>query len=508
MKSLERRDEGAALITAILLIMVISMLAVLMLGLTVAQVKPTLVAAKTSKTISAAETGVDATLSQLRAASRIEPISSSVVGDPRQLPCTVQGQVDGTAEYGYEVEVRYFSQDPAGTDAAWRAANAMACTSTGLIAPPSFALIRSVGVGPGVPGYEEALGDRTLETVYTFQVIDDNIEGGVIYDLGRSWCLEATSATAGATIRYREADTCYNPSGSAVNELALWTWQEDYRFHLSVSDMPGRVPLCITGRPSSNSSPVNATLQPCGTHGTSQTDQLFSWWDGARWKVQNESNTATIDSCLGTGKSSTAPGDGVLLKVGACANNESWGSFDPDPRLGAAAASYGTSQLVNYLEFGRCADVTQGNIDNNQMIVYPCKQDPSGSGGFNWNHKWFYDEPADNVGSTPTKIRVQPNSYYCLKSPSTEGGAVTFTNNCSDGATSWTRYADTGAWSTSYVFMDRNGRCLTLGDKWSGDQSRWSTMVVKQCSGQAADKWNAPAQGQTASLNNYRELDD
>ena len=78
-----RGDDGYAKPTAILLIMVCTALSVLMLGVITAQLTPTLFAAKNSRTIAAAEAGVDASLTVIRSARSIDPISSTELGDPR-----------------------------------------------------------------------------------------------------------------------------------------------------------------------------------------------------------------------------------------------------------------------------------------------------------------------------------------------------------------------------------------------------------------------------------------
>ncbi|NKX93363.1 hypothetical protein HF995_08795 [Sanguibacter hominis ATCC BAA-789] len=502
----ERRDEGYAMPTAILLIMVCTALSVLMLGVITAQLKPTLFAAKNSRTIAAAEAGVDASLTVIRNARSIDPISTTELGDPRKLPCTVTGRLDGSSNYSYRATVRYYDLDPSGKTEDWRSANAKTCTpGNGLSASPMFALISSEGLGDGVPGLASQAGDRTLETIYTFQLTNDNVEGGAIYSFGVGFCLEASGTTSGSTVKYVAADVCRTD-----DPLRMWSWRKDYSIHLSITDTPGYTKMCIQGRPSSASSPVDATLRPCD----GSTSQLFSWEGGAVWNVQNASKTGNSGYCLGTGSSSTAVASGVKLRVGACGSDAAWSSFDPDSRVGAGAASKDTNQIVNYLEFGRCADVTGEVITSSHMIVYPCKQDPSGTGNLlKWNHEWFYNEPADKKGSTGAQqVRVYYNksrtssNTYCLKTPSASANPayVTFVLCTSGGADlNWSRTADAGAWKDSWTFKDRYGRCLGLGDKYN---YAWSKMIVAPCNGESEQKWNAPPLQQSATLGDYREI--
>ena len=71
-------DGGFAMLTVILLIMVCAAVSILMLGVVIAQVKPTVFEGKNTRTISAAEAGVDATTSQFRTATVVDPISHVV----------------------------------------------------------------------------------------------------------------------------------------------------------------------------------------------------------------------------------------------------------------------------------------------------------------------------------------------------------------------------------------------------------------------------------------------
>ena len=59
-KALERRDEGIALLSVILLMVVLTTFAIIVLGLVLAQVTPTLYTNKNSRTLVAAQAGIDA----------------------------------------------------------------------------------------------------------------------------------------------------------------------------------------------------------------------------------------------------------------------------------------------------------------------------------------------------------------------------------------------------------------------------------------------------------------
>jgi len=490
------------MLTAILFIMVCAAVSVLMLGVVVAQVKPTVFAAKNTHTISAAEAGVDATLSQLRTAlGTPDAITGKIYGDPHKLPCTITGAVGGVGTPRYDVTIRYFSESPANQDDTWRAGNAFTCTpGSGLHMAPSFALITSVGSDVAVAGYGASVGNRTLETIYTFQVTNSNIDGGVIYSFGDAWCLQASATTAGATVRYVLAADCRDD-----DPLRMWSWDTHYAIHLSITDLVGSTPLCLTGRGN-----VLVTLQACN----GGTDQMFSWEGGARWRGQNSANTDYSTECLGTGDSTLTVLTGKPLKISPnCASNAAWGSFDPDPRVGAGAAGDSTNQVVNFLEFGRCFDVTHENVLEPSMIIYPCKQDPSGGTRLLWNHKWYYTEPVSLVGSfSGQQIMVinggstgTPGGQYCLTAPAAAGSGYPTLTPCSGSAPNqkWTRTAKAASYADSWTFIDAQGRCIGLGDKIEGS---WSQMTVETCNHGPEQKWNAPATAQSASLDNFKEL--
>lgn len=510
-RAAEAGDEGVAMLTVIMLIMVMSALSVLLLGVIVAQVKPTMFADKNTRTVFAAETGIDSALSQIRSALGPVDIDGNIYGAPTKLPCTVQGKVNGsTSTLTYSVNVSYFDQDPTGTTDAWRAANKLICTpGTGVTISPSFAILSASGLDAGVSGLATTAGDRLLETMYTFKVTHNNIEGGTIYAFGDKHCLQATGQVIGSTVTYVDSAQCGND-----DPRQLWTYGTDYAIHLSVTDL-GATPLCLTGN-SGGGGGVIVTLTQCVA---GSTNQMFSWRGGAQWEGQNAANTNYSGYCINSGSTySDADLIGKTLKYGGClTGNTAYAAFDPDPRVGAGAASKATQQIVNTLEFGRCMDVTGEKVIELFMIDYPCKQDPSGGSKLNWNHKWSYTEPPGLLGTqTGQQISVVngnsdtakgiPGAKYCLKTPSLTANPayVTFVTPCSTAADQkWTRTADTGVYTSSWTFTDQYGRCISLGDKLD---SSWSKLIMVTCTGGPEQKWNAPVVDKDAGLSDYKEL--
>lgn len=521
-----REDDGIALMSVILLIVVIGMLAVLMLGLVLAELRPTLYANKNTRTISASQAGIDAALSQIRNA-RTTDGSGSVVGDIHQLPCVVSGPVeDGSGATSFVAKVTYFADDPGDKDDAWRTANALTCypgtgATGGLRKVPTHAVIESVGSDDSATVMAD-VANRSLEATYTFPLTTRTISGGQIMDSNYQYCLVAGSATVGSYIAFQPAEDarCKTPG-----DLNLWSWRSDYMIHLSSTDLDGRVPLCLSGR-ASNSTPVAMTLQECTLLTTDGLGQRFSWTGTHTWLGQNSDNTDYGSSYIVNADNNIGAGD--RISVSTSTSNP---KPVPLPAVGKGNASKATEQVVNQSQFGRCLDVTDTDISKAYMISYPCKQDPTGGGNFDWNHKWYYTEPDANLGQTSVKttLRVTTGGTdYCLLTTDTQGivagGRPDGVNvgdykpsmfprfrttsggiNCSGtGNSEWTRYADTGDVMTSWTFVDRNGRCLSAnGDRVAG--SNWNSIVVQTCDGKDYQKWNVPDDPIEASVGDFVE---
>lgn len=510
-------DSGAALITALLAILLTATFAIVMLGVLLSQMVPTELQQATTRTVFAAEAGINAAVGQLRNAAGPPDGEGKIYGKKELLPCTASGTVaSGGSEAAYTVTLQYFTKDPTGRDETWRSANDLSCTAgNGPSEDPTHAVIKSSGTGIDVP---RAPGDvdRTIEVIYAFKVTNNNIPGGYIYSWDKTitndrFCLEATSPAVGANIKYVAAADC-----GTKDPRQLWVYDKDYRIKLASSTVPsfGGSPLCIEATPN-GSTPVAATLQVCkAVTDASRWNQLWSWEGGASWRGQKSVISGGYSDYYLSSGSMNTPVIGSLLKVWDQAPKDSeWSSYNPDPRVGAGAAGKSTNQIVNYLEFGRCTDVTHGTVGESEMIVYPCKQDPNPSQtALNWNHKWYYNEPTNELGALgPQQIYVNNGTKHCLQSAGTQGGHVTFTSGCSttNTAQKWTRTAWTGNYDTSYTFTDGYGRCLDLGPWYkvgTSNQEAWSTLVTKTCNGSLGQKWNAPPNAISAALGGYWEL--
>lgn len=513
--TVEAPESGAAMVTALLAILITATMSMIALAVIMNQVMPTSYLQTSSQTIFAAEAGVQSALGQIRTAEGA-PGLFGTYGDTGLLPCTLSGPVTGSSgDLTYTVTLRYFEDNPTGMSESWLAANEFGCP-LGLNETPGFALITSTGYGLPVAGLDASASNRQVQAVYEFQVTNSNLPGGLIFSFddraqysGKS-CLEAENPIAGSRIRYVGVDDC-----GTDDDRQLWIYSKSYQLQLAVTTIPSLgypEPLCMT-RPSSGGS-GGVTLEPCRTDST-RWNQLFSWngnlgFTGQRPDIADYASIYFMSS-YGTVNDPT----GSYLNVGtSSAARVAWGSFEPDARVGAGNASALTRQIVNYLQFGRCFDVTRQNPTSYPyLIIYPCKQDPSGGSKLDWNHKFFYTEPPGNVGSSgPQQIYFLQNgsTKWCLTSPGSSGGRVGFTTACNASATNqrWTRYANTGDYATSYTFVDAYGKCMDLGApaETTGDLSIWATVGTATCSGGEGQKWNAPPDAVSASVGGYQEI--
>jgi hypothetical protein len=503
-------ERGVALLTAILFMLLVAGLSVVLLSVIMSQATPVFVAKKTTRTIYAAQAGLQASLGVVRSLAQTDSATGKVSGIRSKLPCTVVGKVDANDPAStYSVAMKYFTLDPTGKDsnAAWLAANALPCNSaTNLFAgsvQPLYMLALADGMGAAVPGNANStFGDRHIAAVYKFKVTNVNVPGGRIWDYNINYCLQAVSAALNSQVIFKSATDCT----TANNTKQLWIYDTDYEIKLASTTVAGQTPLCISSPMTSDKTAAlagPAVLTKCQSD-ASRWNQLWSWFGTNSWRGQLANNSTYSNFYLNAG----TPSAGSVLNV----TNGSGGGFAPTTAVGAGAASHNTNQIVNYQEFGRCADVTDTNINSSFMISYPCKQDPTGTGKLDWNHKWYYTEPtapSTSVASQPVYVYLNNDTSkkYCLTTPSAGGKYVTFTS-CNWGTTAaqkWTRFQDTGDYSASYLFTDSLGRCLAVDSTDTYTSGKWSKMIVTTCNGGLEQKWNSPASYTGSNVSGYKE---
>jgi hypothetical protein len=499
--------DGMALVSVLLFMILLSSMSLVLLSVILSQLGPSYIAQKSTKTVYAAQGGLQAGLATLRSALSTTAISGEYFGDPAQLPCSFSGNLDGsTSDLSYTVTIQYFTVDPTGMSDSDLNSKDLNCTASGGVAgKPTFAYLVSEGKGVSAAGRSATEANRKVAAVYKFKIRNVNIPGGRIYSDARTFCMAAETITVGANVRFVAAAQCTEANISKQN----WIYDTSYQIKLASTTVgdpaiaSGRQ-LCVTG-----SGTANATLTVCQTN-SSRWNQLWSWNDNGQWQgQQNPIALGPSGTCLV--KSTT------YLRSQGCS-----GALDPDPSVGAGAAGYATTQIVNYKEFGRCADVTDLDPAKTYMIVYPCKQDPTGTGAnLAWNHKWYYSEPVATVPpaalAAPVTAQVYVMAYNtskrCLQIPSVGSAStdVNFTTACSstENRQKWTRTTASTSRLDSYTFKDYLGRCLTadtVNPHLGAGNIPYSVMRMAACDGSGAQKWNAPSTFSEAEFEGFKEL--
>lgn len=502
-------ESGVALLTAIFFMVLAAGLSVVVLSAILSQGVPARTAQKNTRTVYSAQAGLQDALGLIRSAAKAPDVTGQVFGDPAKLPCTVAGKVTASATQGafYAVTIQYFAEDPTKKDGTWRAANDLPCASPGgLASVPKFAYVYSGGKDATAPTGPDD-GDRALSAIYKFRVSNANVSGGMIWNSNSTFCLEAKNDKNNPNIQYVPKAQCLGTN------LQLWAYSTNYQLVLASTTVVGVTPLCITGpKKAGDNNQQQATLDDCfAPTDPKRWSQLWNWTGDYSWRGQNPDITSGPSNyCLSpdTGDGSAATEYKELYVRPGCN-----GTFAPSSLVGAGAAGYTTHQLVNYAEFGRCADVTNEVITSSFMISYPCKQDPSGSttGAYlKWNHKWFYTEPTalgqNSLG--PQEIYVNaPVGKRCLTVPDVgagNGDLVFLVCNSSD-KQKWTRVKNTGDYASSYLMIDTFGRCM-FADPSSPFKTYYSKIRVTACDGSLRQKWNAPAVYEDSTFGGYREI--
>lgn len=524
-------DDGAAMMFVLLTMFIATSISLLLLGTIISQVGPTQFGQKNVRTVHAAEAGLDVALGQIRAATAPDPLDSAkLVGDRGSLPCLtgrefgrLQGELGASpGELSYHVEIRYYSEDPAGQTTAWRETNALSCAAAGGPSiTPTYALLQSEGRGAGVPRQDETTGDRRLETIYDFQLDNSNVAGGLIhtyYDgnaASRDLCFDAGSETPAVNTRLT-VQPCQPGLGQQ-----LWSWRKDFTIALALTldaSYTGTT-LCVTAVGTTGSD-RQVQLRTCGNG----FDQKWGYNDGAQFQGRLAGND-TSRHCLNVVTDNT-PGSFVNANSGSCgAGYNRRSTWRPEARVGAGSVGdlegnfvNTPFQWVNFFEFGRCFDISNWNVNYQSMIAFPCKQDPVSAVG--WNETLLWD---DITKQLYTRTTTSNRSYqqavaaggpkYCVQAPASNGGFVLM-KPCATGSIpnnqKWTVNRDIGDYSGSYTIVDANNRCMSVGppNTAAPDTSihQWSSIISETCDGSGRQKWNAPPDGGPSVTRDTREL--
>jgi len=515
-------DEGIAMLIVIMAMLILSSLSVLALGAIVVQSKPSQFQKKNVQTLNAAETGLDAGLSAIRNGTYVEGsgASAKTYGDRALLPCWTDhiGEIgnEGTAGLEYSVTITYFKSDPSNQTAAWRAANKMVCTEgIGTATTPGYAFISADGVGAALANQAANVGDRTLQTVYTFMSTNPNLPGGQIKD--PSGLCYAGGSTIGSGVTMATCQT------GAVSQM--WAFTTGNQLVLTATRAAdGTGGLCLAALMTGTMTTVNATMQTCDFGGTAYT-QMWGISDSdpvALFAHLKGVSTYPASWCLGVATQGVV--GGVVRASTSCTG------VYPTAEVGAGAAGNTLTdpllvtdipfQWVNYKEFGRCLDITSWTIGTPSQILYPCKQDPMAAAVVaatpGWNEVFVWNMASKHFyarrDASNNKPYLASNTAYCMRSPNANNGYVYFGITCSaitsanDAQFTWTVNRASSDLKVSYTIVDSYGRCLAAGASNASNAPAYSSVTTATCDGSSGQKWNAPPTTGKAAVGDLAEV--
>jgi hypothetical protein len=487
-------DDRGSLVMAMLMALIGAALAALLVPMLVRQYASGREEVRRGGELAAAQAGLDVAVGHIRAAA-----DASGNGVLSSLPCGPLAGSVGVGGTRYQVAIDYFSVDPQAKPDSWIASNRITCVSGGgPFRTPAYALLRSQGTASATGSFG-SVPSRSLRGTYTFQTTNQNIAGGLIHvyktTTSQDLCMDAGSSSpaAGANLQMQPC------SGGNIQQK--FAYNANLTLVLGSSKtLANPLGMCLdAGTPQATGALVQ--FQPCAL--VTKPQQQWSINDSANF--EGTANGKSLDGYCFNVQSPNVAGSFVILGSNTTChksydNIETW---QPEAAVGAGAAGGSAGELVNFDQFGRCLDVTEQNINYGYLIAWPCKQAPDPS-LISWNQKWALPVIAATSVSGTGRISTNPGSLYCLQSPGSVAAyqyvkpvlcpaSGTLPSNLT-----WTVYADTGVYSSSYRIQDSFGFCLTttnplaaLPDLYPKGQ-QISKIVVAGCDGSTAQKWNAP----------------
>lgn len=374
------------------------------------------------------------------------------------LPCTdhpVVGDVPAseTLPQKYSVEISYYTQDPAGHDSAWLAANAMVCdVGSGPYDPldvdasPGWAVVTSTGAIDGDDKF------RTLQAIYTMS------SGGSISlwtSAPERLCLEATAApgaslpVAGDPVRVQPCDE------DQVNQR--WDYRSNSKIQLAGSANLGEPSgLCLAG----------GTVQAC-----SSSTVLFDSDSSGRLR-------ASTSGCLAAG--SYAAGSTVLTQACATGGPNHHGDrqvwiMSAEVRAGAAAGAAST-QLVNK-QTAWCLTETDSPVSgvNMKAVVSRCDNKSQGNQALS--------VPATGAAGYLKFVASGRCLATSTSNPHVDGWVTVA--SCAGTGTTWRQ---SGA-----MWLDSSGNCLTVSTEssegWYQGQPKLVVTPSSDCHSLESQQW-------------------
>ncbi|MEU4563042.1 hypothetical protein AB0F72_32065 [Actinoplanes sp. NPDC023936] len=504
-----REDRGSLPVAVLITVLALSISGLLSSAL-LSQVKDVRRVSDRGSSLAAAEAGLQVALGYIRAA-----VDADGKGKPSALPCgTLQGTVSPAAGNAYRVEVTYLNA----------AGSRLTCPP---MYAPATAKLRAWEVTDGTAGgtaRTSTVTPRVLEATYPFRVPNVQVPMGLIHNYpSGALCMDARKdqPAAGDEVWMMPCDRQrpHRQMFAYVKSMAL--------AHPKPALSPGSDMCLDATRPSPGSpspgspspgSPVVVTFQPCvvpldDTTTQSPPRQLWTLHAGHASFAGTDDAKSLNGWCVNL---ENPAAEQSRLVYGPCTSSvyNATSTMQPEPSVGAGAAGESTEQLVNYQQFGRCLDVTEGNVGYGYLIAWPCTANPVAA-NVSWNQRFTLpavtDKTAGGTGRVTT-TSTKDKLTYCLRSPRSAATrqyvtvtvcapsiAATSIAATSIAATSiaaevtWTRYVAHSDATKAYTLVDAAGLCLQPSETelYTRLGDRIGRVTVARCDGSLLQKWNA-----------------
>jgi hypothetical protein len=500
-------DDRGSIPMAMLIVLIGTMLAALVGTLVLSQVASTRVDLRRVHALHAAQAGLDVAVGHIRA------IATTTGSDRTKLPCgTLTGSLGNGSTAVYRTTVDYYLGDPQNKDQAWLTTNRLRCNpGTGTGAVPGYAYLVSTGADQPTTSFTD-VPTRTVNGTYTFRLDNRNVVGGLIHianDGGADLCLDAGVTPALPP----DAPTAVLMQRCVPNKASqMFAYNDNLTLSL-VGSGTGRYPLGMCLEYSSTATPpvpvssAAVVFKPCANP-TAQP-QRWTFDDSSFFRATYANGTYDNNSLCMYALTPRAVNSSVVLQSCGSGSNVQK-VFKQDFSVGAGAAGTATGQLINFRQFGRCLDITNHDLNNQNLIAWPCKTSVN-TNGVSWNQKFTLPVPPDGAkfkkpdNFTTGVIRSGSANDYCMSSPgqTTVGSYVRFNVKCPLTGVlipqnqRWTVYGKTDSYSTSYQIVDGFGFCLQPRDQnattpdYFDATNKVMKIYVGPCDGSTLQKWNA-----------------
>jgi hypothetical protein len=501
------KDRGS--MAMVMIIVIVGMaLGALLVPIILTQSKNTSHSDTRVQALHQAESGISTMLSRLRGATT----DGGVSGVPALLPCGPLSWPTASPTNGYTVTVKYYTSDPLIVVASANppaTPQPLACTpNAGPSDVPSFARITATGLN----GTGNRKSSRTLSSTYAFDTTDvftfnsskTATTGGQIrlnprafFDVDETECLAPSGAApeAGMALSVQACSTAGTPA-DLQSQLFLYSSDLSLKLVASVTiTSPGG--LCVTASTTTNA----ITLEPCATTGA--TNQQWRLNGNAAFKGTG----LTPSICL-----AVRPLGTDLVAKACSANYDSTAAWLPTPTVGSGGAGVLNGQLVNFNQFGQCAqsvnDPNGPPSATNPFVLAACEQVPAPPAP---SYQMFAFDPIKGQWTTTTTAgskcltRSSANLSVTVDVTAATCSSTNALQVWKDRGAAAADQAGAGQWAFNerYTIVDPTGvSCLSVVQATGQPYTRIKSEL---CDGSSRQKWNAGPAPQSSTVKDTSE---